>query len=363
MVRGFARRVWLFLAKMNVAVTLMFIILLLAAFGSLFPQMSSEVETDPLLWLHWRAFARARYGALGDLLLAAGVFRFFRSPVFLLSLTSLVIITIVCTLHRWHGVWRDALRRPARYSDMMVLASPHRARLNGHLEASDIERVKTYLDARGFQVHSEVVDGVVYLQGDRHRWSPLATLVTHLAVLLLLIGVTVSGLFAWREELVIKPDRPAALEHDRELSVRYERFDIVRYPDGSPADYRASVAVYRGEQLITRGVVRVNEPLKFSGIALLLKSYAQGDEGDQVILQAVHDPGFATVVAGGVLLLLGMLVSFYFPRCCIYVRAEPGEGIRIAGRGSRYAADFEREFRELVDELKMALVSAGGEEA
>jgi cytochrome c biogenesis protein ResB len=82
-----------------------------------------------------------------------------------------------------------------------------------------------------------------------------------------------------------------------------------------------------------------------------------------VFLQAVYDPGFGIVVVGGVLLLLGMLVSFYFPRCCVYVRAEPEEGIRIAGRGSRYAADFEREFRELVDELKVALVSAGGEEA
>jgi cytochrome c biogenesis protein len=341
------RRVWRFLARVDVAAVLIAAVLLLAALGSCFPQLSSSVADDPERLAHWETVARARYGALTDLLSVSRVFRWFCSPIFLIPLALLAIATLVCTLNRWRGVWRRSFRQPVR-SDALLDAAPHAARLTAPLEVDLSRVVCECLERRDFCVRSETIEGVVHLRGDRNRLAPLATLVTHLAVLFLLLGMALSNRYGWREEIVIGQGETVSVGHGSRLMLRDEEFAITRYADGSVAGYEASVAVIEGGQEATRGSIRVNEPLIYGGVGLHLQAYAEASNGYSVTLLAVHDPGYSLVIAAGFLLLLGLTVSFNFPHCRIHARIEPEGTLRLAGRR---AWDFGREFALLVEEI------------
>jgi hypothetical protein len=219
------------------------------------------------------------------------------------------------------------------------------------------------LERRGFRVRTtEVVTTehpLVYLRGDRNRLAPLATLVTHLAVLLLLLGAALSGGYGWREEVTVGPGGMAQVGHGSGLALRNEGFAITRYPDGSVAGYEAQVAVFDGGREAARGRVRVGEPLTYGPVGLVLRAYAETPGGTSVTLLAVRDPGYGPVVGAGFLLLLGLTVSFNFPHCWIHARIEPGGTLRLAGRADRRACDFGREFAALVEEIRLAVAGEG----
>ena len=380
------KRAYRFLARMNMAAVLIAIILLLAALGSCFPQLTPTITTDPEQLARWEAAVRARYGALTDLLAASGAFRCFRSPVFLVPVALLALSTLVCTLNRWRAVWRRAFHQPVRCSDVALDTAPHTARLIvtpslvwGAKEGEPPPLtggagggiVRESLEQRGFRVRTtEVVTTnhptnhpTIHLRGDRYRLAPLATLVTHMAVLLLLLGAALSSEYGWREEFTIGPGEVVEVGHGSGVALRNEGFTIVRYPDGSVASYDAEVAISVGGREVTQGSVRVNEPLNCRPVRLYLQAYAVTPDGYSVTLLAVHDPGYGVVITAGFLLLLGLTVSFNFPHCCIHARIEPqgacpelAEGtLRLAGRADRRACGFGREFEALVEEIKRAV--------
>jgi len=359
-----------FLGRMDVAAGLLFVVLLLAVLGSCFPQLSPLVAADPERSARWEEAVRGRYGGLADALVAVGAFRCFRSPVFLVPLALLVVATLMCTLDRWRGLWRRAFRQPVRCSQAVFDDAPHTARL-GALPAVDLVGVvRERLEQRGFRVRttevvtteepalSEAEGRFTYLRGDRHRLAVLATLVTHLAVWLLLAGVALSGLVGWREEVTVGPDQTAQVGHGSGLALRNAGFTVARYPDGSVADYEALVTVFAGDQQVAHGTIRVGVPLTYGSVGFHLHGYGGTEGRYSVTLLAVRDPGYGLVIAAGFLLLLGMTVSFNFPHACVRARIGPQGVLCLAGQAGRRAHGFEREFAELVEEIGRAAQSA-----
>jgi len=353
---------------MDLAAALILVVLLLAVLGSCFPQLSPLVASDPERLARWEEAVRGRYGGLADALVAVGAFRCFRSPVFLVPLALLIVATLVCTLDRWRGLWRRAFRQPVRCSQAVFDDAPHTARLSALPAVDLVGVVRERLGQRGFRVRTtEVVTtegGFIYLRGDRHRLAVLATLVTHLAVWLLLAGVALSGLVGWREEVTVGPDETVGVGHGSGLALRNAGFTVARYPDGSVADYEALVTVFAGDQQVAHGTIRVGVPLAYGSVGFHLHGYGGTEGRYSVTLLAVRDPGYGLVIAAGFLLLLGMTVSFNFPHACVRARIGPPGTLCLAGQAGRRATGvltrhgFEREFAEMVEEIGRAAQSA-----
>ncbi|MFQ6101452.1 MAG: cytochrome c biogenesis protein ResB [Anaerolineae bacterium] len=370
------KQVYRFLARMDVTAVLIAILLVLAALGSCFPQLAPTVTGDSERLAQWEAGVRARYGALTGLLAASSAFRCFRSPVFLVPLALLAVATLVCTLNRWRAVWRRTFHRPVRCSDLVFDAASYTARLRFEgfgvstqpegltaLPATGLSYlVRRSLEQRGFRVRSEIAAEAIHLRGDRNRLAPVATLVTHLAILLLLLGTALSGRCGWREEVTIGPGETAEVAHGSGLTLRNDGFTIARYPNGSAARYEAEVAIVVGGQEVARGSVRVNQPLSYGPVALHLRGYGGSEGAYSLTLLAVRDPGYGLTIAAGLLLLLGLAVSFNFPHCCVRARVDPGGVLWLAGQAEHRAYSFEREFETLVEELERAVNGSGAGE-
>jgi cytochrome c biogenesis protein len=341
------RRAWRWLARADVAAVLMALVILLAAIGSFFPQWGStlvgERETQ------WETLIHARFGRLTGLLTALAVFRFFQSPLFVGLLGVLALVTLVCTLNRWPALWRGAWRRPDRPAGALLDSAPYTATAAASPSADLPGRVRRCLAGHGFRVITDAAGDGLYLRGDRNSLARLASLIDHLAVLLLLIGAVMSTALGWRAELTLAPGQMAIVPHTSQVTLRNDGFTITRYPDGSPADYAAQLAAADSQRTIN-GRVAVNRPLALAGVHLYLSGYQPTATGDAVTLLAVHDPGYGLVIAGGLLLLLGLTVAIAFPHCSVHVRITADGTVRLAGFADRGAIGFGREFAGVVRE-------------
>ena len=348
--RVIPQRTWRWLARIDVAAVLLALAILLVTIGSLFPQRPAATAVDVT---RWETLIRERYGALAAPLAALGAFRFFRSPQFVGGLAVLILGTLVCTLNRWPALWRAAWRRPGRPSDAMLDAAPYVGEISAAPAADLPDRVRRCLRDRGYRVVSEASGAGDYLRGDRNSLARLASLVDHLAVLLLFIGAIASAALGWRAELTVAPGQAAAVGHGSPLTVRNDGFAILYYPDGSPASYEAQLGLADATRTIS-GRVAINRPLALRGVHFYLSGYQPAAGGDSLTLLAVYDPGYGLVVAGGLLFLLGLIVAVGFPHCSVHARIAADGTLRLAGFAERGAMGFGREFTGLAAELRGA---------
>jgi len=336
---------------MDVVALLIILVLLLAALGSCFPQQPTYLDTDPDRITLWEEKAHIRYGGLTNILIAIDAFQFFRSPLLRLSLVILAASTLLCTLNRWKVLWQRAVKLEVRCTDATFNTAPYTAKLSGIEDVDVLPILNKYLAQRGFRVRSTIICGSMHLRGDRNHLAPLATLISHLGVVLLLLGTLLSSTLGWKEEVTIKPNQSTIIQNLPDVVISHEGFAIERYPDGSAADYKALILLTNGNQEIVRRNVSVNEPLSFHRVRYLLHGFS-GSEGDYTLTILVSfDPGYGPVIIAGFLLLIGFTVRFNFPHCYIHAQLEPDGSLRLAGRAERRACDFEREFTALVDEI------------
>lgn len=194
------------------------------------------------------------------------LFSIFTSPWFSLALVVLVISIVVCTLDRtprlWRGVSDVRVVQPEPYYDPVL---PDRAVMDG-VQAADIAAV---VRRRGFRVREAAAeDGSLHIYGDRHQYTKMATLLTHLGLILFLVAAAVTSSFGDElglivpegESLTVQPIGTPGL-----LLVKNLGFEAPGFETGMPTDFTTDLAVYRDGKEIARKTIRVNDPLAVAG--------------------------------------------------------------------------------------------------
>jgi cytochrome c biogenesis protein len=203
---------------------------------------------------------------LVDVLDRLWVFTIFKSPWFSVALVVLIVSIIVCTLDRtprlWRGVSEIRVAQPEPFFDPIL---PDRAAMTG----VSAEGVHGILRRNGFRVREATTDdGTRYVYGDRHQYTKLATLLTHLGLILFLIAAAVTArlgeeqglVVAEGESLTVQPIGTPGL-----LLVKNIDFEAPGFDTGQATDFTTDLAVYQNGQEIARKTIRVNDPLSVAG--------------------------------------------------------------------------------------------------
>ncbi len=344
------KKVWNFLVRMDVASVLITLVLALTAFGSFFPQRTPELSADPERLALWEDGIQDRYGSSAEPLLSLGMFKLYKTPLFITALALLGISTLVCILHRWKSIWVRAFNKEVRCPDALFENLAHRGEFILK-DDGDILVFQELLRARGLRLRSETEGDVHHFRAERFRYSPLGRLVSHLGVVLLLLGAVITSAFSWRGDVAVEPGGDAQLPVIG-WRIFNEGFEVERYRDGSVSDYMASVRITNLGEEIARGQVRLNHPLNADNRSVYLTGFTPTEGRVAINLLIVRDPGYVLVLTAGFLVLLGMTVSFNFPNCCVFARLMVDGTLCFAGRADRRACDFDDEFRTLVAELE-----------
>ena len=262
---------WRLLTSVDFAVVQIIFLSILAVIGMTLQQMPDFATRSPADYAAAMDEVHARYDlVLGPGTVAVlerlGAFAIFKSAIFGIGLVVLVISIIVCTLDRTPRLWRDVsvvrVAQPEPFFDPIL---PDRAAMAG-VPAEDVARV---VRGRGFRVReSTEPDGTHHVYGDRHQYTKMATLFTHLGLILFLLAAAVTSRFGDEQGLVVPEGESLTVQPIGTpglLLVKNLGFEAPGFETGMPSDFTTDVAVFQDGQEIARKTIRVNDPLAIGG--------------------------------------------------------------------------------------------------
>ena len=296
--KGLLRQAWRILCSIRLSVILLSAILLISLLGTLFPQLTREIQIDEAAHAQWTAGIQERYGALGEAYRALGLFNIFSSPLFLLLLAALLINGIACTVHRLGPIWRAITSRPkVTRPDSFYERAPCRASLKVSSKEEARKRIASALSKHRYRLLIEEQEEATYIGGHKNRFARVGTLITHSALVLIAVGALWSNQCAWREPgVILGPGQLYEVGHGRNFQVRHDGFEVERYPGGSPKDYRSHLVVLQEGAEVIKKTIRVNDPLTYQGVTFYLSSsgpalrvLGQDSDGEPLTMQASPD--------------------------------------------------------------------------
>lgn len=262
---------WRLFTSVDFAVIQIIVLSLLAVVGMTLDQLPDSSFRSAGDYANGMDAIRERYdGVLGSdvvtVLERMGAFAVFRSPWFSLGLLVLIVSIVICTLDRtpklWRGVTDVRVAQPEPFYDPRL---PDRAVMTG-VAAGDLAAV---VRGRGFRVREETgPDGTRFVYGDRHQYTKMATLFTHLGLILFLIAAAVTAQLGDEQGLVVTEGDSLTVQPIGTpglLLVKNLAFEAPGFETGMPTDFTTDLAVYRDGEEIARKLIRVNDPLSVAG--------------------------------------------------------------------------------------------------
>jgi len=216
--RDLWRSAYRMLASTRLALWLLAALGMMMLVGTLLPQLPVQMEESAQTV--WLARAEQKYGSLFVPLRSLGLFQMFHSPAFLALVAALLINTALCTTNRLRSLGR--------------------------------------------------------MIGQR-RIGALGTLITHLAVITLLLSLVISSGYSFQEDgVALARGQTHPLGRNMELRVRSDDLHLRSDESGFPVEYSARVTVLEGEREVRSGLVKLNAPLRAFGFGIWLLSYHPG---------------------------------------------------------------------------------------
>jgi len=262
---------WRLLTSVDFAVVQIIVLAILAAIGMTIQQLPDFAFRSTSDYIAAMDDLHARYDPLFGasvvgVLERLQVFQIFRSTWFSLGLVVLVISIVVCTLDRtprlWRGVADIRVDQPEPYFDQRL---PDRAALSGVAPNG----IRAVLRGRGFRVREATApDGTRYVYGDRNQFTKMATLLTHLGLILFLTAAAVTSRFGDEQGLVVAEGESLTVQPIGTpglLLLKNLAFEAPGIETGIPSDFTTDLAVFQDGVEIARKTIRVNDPLAVGG--------------------------------------------------------------------------------------------------
>jgi len=263
--------IWRLLTSVDFAVVQIIFLSILAVIGMTLQQLPDFAFRSPGDYANAIETIHIRYDpvlgpGLVNVLERLGAFSIFKSAIFGIGLVVLVVSIVVCTLDRTPRLWRDVsavrVAQPEPFFDPRL---PDRAAMTG-VAGADLARI---VRGRGFHVREETAgDGTAYVYGDRHQFTKLATLLTHLGLILFLVAAAVTSRFGDEQGLVVPEGESLTVQSigTRDLLlVKNLDFEAPGFETGMPTDFTTDLAVFQNGSEVARKTIRVNDPLSIGG--------------------------------------------------------------------------------------------------
>jgi cytochrome c biogenesis protein len=273
---------WRLFTSVNFAVVQIIALGLLAVVGMTVRQLPGFAFRSPgdyaIEMSRLRAIYEPAIGAVGvDVLERLQLFHVFTSTWFGLGLVLLVVSIVICTLDRTPRLWRQSafirVRQPDAYYDPIL---PDRVSIAAGAGLT-ADAIRGVLARRRYAVRTEAAhDGTTFIYGDRNRWTKLATLISHLGLILFLIAGLVTARLGDEQGLVVAEGDTLSVQPIGTpglLLVQNLGFSAPGLDTGTPTDYTTELAVFRDGVLQAQKTVRVNDPLEVDGYTFHLNGF------------------------------------------------------------------------------------------
>lgn len=168
------------------------------------------------------------------------------------------------------GVAAVAVRAPTAWREWRRPAAVQAGAgtLRAAVPSGSADGARRALQAAGYRVRTEGRGARWAVHGVRRGWSRFAGLVSHLAVVVVVLGAAIGAAFGSETVFSLLPGDQALLDSPRSgfaSAVRLERFEAEFGADDRPRRLDTAVTFLRDGEPVRDAVLRVNEPGDFDG--------------------------------------------------------------------------------------------------
>ena len=255
------RATWRLLTNVKFAVALVTVAVLASLLGVVLPQLPAEMRGNPPARSAWLELQREDFGWLTGILDGLDLFDVFHSPWFLALWFVIVAAVTVCTISRFPPTWRSVQRPQVRVNERYFETARHRASFT---HTGGVEAIEGLLRRRRYAVtRTHEDEGSTELFAERFPWTQYATFISHMALLMLLVGGLLTNLAGFQRTLALAEARPAApLFSDPgpgQIFVGMEDAHQGVDAAGNIIDFHSDLLLRRGEEVV-RCTATVNDP-------------------------------------------------------------------------------------------------------
>jgi cytochrome c biogenesis protein len=293
---GPLRYLWRFFTSIRLTLVLISIIILLGIVSIFLVQSPNGMSYGSAGYYTWLENAvRPDFSIWTDTLSFFGLFDVFHSPLFLGTGILLVINILCCSVNRLPAL-RNTLTLNLRGKSAADFEKSPVILCTGSSATNTVLSITNALMRRNYRVRTEEQGEVVFIAANKYAFSRLGTLVSHLSLILLIIGFLVGSFSGFRNDaFIVAEGYTREIGHNTGLTLGLVAFTADFWPDGTPQEYRSDVVLYKDGQPVKNAAVRINHPLSYAGVRIYQSFY--GPAAEMLIINPGDDQSVSGAVA------------------------------------------------------------------
>ncbi len=266
-----AGALWKKLTSIKLTVWILLTIAAAAVIGTLIPQNKPTVY-------YQNYFGDRLYAVLSRL----DLLDMYHSLWFQALLLLLALNILACSLDRIKTVFKIVFEKTPSFS-------PNAFSKSGATEPVTIDKpvdqvlplFRARIKRKFSRTAEQQADNDIFLFAEKGRFSRLGVYIVHSSILVLLAGALIGSLFGFEGYInlpegettdhvfLTNSDQPYNLG----FSVRCDDFSVSFHDNGQPKEYRSSLSILDGNELVLKKDILVNKPLGFRGVRIFQSSY------------------------------------------------------------------------------------------
>ncbi len=284
---GIGRRIVQTLASIKTGITLLIILAIVSALGTLISQrpMTSAAEME-------QKFSPATLRVLD----AIGLTDVYHAWWFVVLLTMVAVSIIFASVERWPNAWRY-YDRPYRKPDPHFRAAhPTKAQFAINDPEAGLNVAERAMRKFGLQPQKINQDNEVSLFAERNRFSVLAVYIVHASLLLIFLGYYgLDRMAGYRGYVSLVEGAPATNQiqladnvvKTLPFSIRCDAAGQDTYTGkyaGMPKRYWSKLTVIENGREVLKKEIAVNEPLVYRGVRFYQSGFGQSSVPESVLI-------------------------------------------------------------------------------
>ena len=273
-------RIWDFFCSLKLTIILLLLLAVTSIIGTVIPQNASASE-----------YIR-RYGQSNFELFVKLQFTDMYGSTWFVALLGLFCVNLICcSIKHFPRTWKF-FKEPTRVPSPATLKnSKNKLEVSSSDSTDEVtDRIRIALEKNFAKTVRTDIDGKIYLFAQKGIFSRLGAYMTHISIIVILIGAIIGNVFGFKAFVNIPEGGSTTHVMTRDGSqriplgfeVRCDNFDVEFYPDTRrPMLYASDLVILKDGVEVYEKRITVNDPLFYEGIIFYQSSY--GPAGDATI--------------------------------------------------------------------------------
>lgn len=265
---GIVEKIWDVFSSMKTGLVLLGIVALISGIGTVIPQEALDPEGAKAVSSFWKAL---------------GFTNLYSSVWFQLLVGLLCINLVVCSVHRFEGIYKLTFK-PNVPKAAGNVPSKIQAKVSGDDGEELKQGVQKVLKSKGFRLLSLEQDGQWGFVAQKRRWGNWGSFITHIAFIVLILGALIGSLTGFKGYLMagegdtvpIRTIDVSKGKVNENFSVKINSVEDKILANGERDNWYSDLSIIDGGKEVARQTISVNHPLSYKGVTFYQSSYAPG---------------------------------------------------------------------------------------